>query len=123
MSETITRACGHTTEFTPTGDRYDDARREKIRSKRCPPCAKEKNRLDNLAAAQASNGRVRKGQETKALPEGAVVNLVLVSGIWHGELTADGVAVEVQTAGAMGVLSKLARRWLQQSGRKIQGKA
>jgi hypothetical protein len=121
--ETITRACGHAAEFSPRGDGYEAARREKIAGKRCPACGREKNRLDNLAQQQADGSRVKKGQETKCLPDGAEVRLTLAAGVWHGTLTAGEVSVEVETAGAMGVLSKLARRWLQQSGRKIQGKA
>jgi hypothetical protein len=123
MAETIIRACGHAVEFTPRGDRYDDARREKLRTKRCPPCGQLKSAADSLAAKEQKSSRIKKGQEVKLLPPGTVFTLTRgADGGWHGTLAAGGVTVEASMGGAMGAMSKLARKWLRTAGVRVTGK-
>lgn len=123
MTEIITRACGHDQAFTPRGDRYDDARRAKLRAKRCGDCGRAQNEADNLRHQQAA-GRIRKGTEVKHLPPGTAVTLLRNDdGTWAGRLSAGGVEVEASVGGAMGIVSKLARKWLQRGGEKLHGKA
>jgi hypothetical protein len=129
MPETITRACGHTTEFTPKGDQYDEARREKCRRKRCPECGKAKNEADNAAQKEnpqrAGSGRIKKGQEVKHLPVETVLMLWRkADGSWEGKLlTAEDPAVTADANGLMSVVQKLARAWLKSQGAKLQGKS
>jgi hypothetical protein len=125
MTETITRLCSCSVEFTPHGDRFDDARREKLRKKRCPECGRKQNEEDNRSGKNSqpstASGKVKKGKEVSMLPLNATVLLNLQADGWHGRLNADGVEVETVSAGAMGILSKLARKWLSARGKKLQG--
>jgi len=121
--ETITRACGHTVTFVPAGDSYDDARREKLRRKRCPPCGRAKNEADNATQTKKSGGKLKKGQEVKALPVLSIFTLGRqLDGSWSGTLSAGEATVEASMGGVMGLVQKLARKWLQQHGAALQGK-
>lgn len=123
MTEQITRACGHVVEFAPQGDQWDDARRAKIRATRCPACGRAKNLEDNAAqAVSRPSGRVKKGSGIKLIPVGTEVTLRLTADGWQGVMSAGGVTVESKTGGAMGIISKLARKWLAANGAKLTGK-
>jgi hypothetical protein len=120
-AEAIVRACGHECPFVPKGDRHDEARREKFRTKPCRDCGVAKH-LADLAAAKAAKA-ARKAAAAKAktvpkwnrLPAGTRIELVrLGDGRWSGVVTGGG---------AMGVVKKLAGRWLRQAGAVIGGEA
>ena len=118
--ETIRRACGHDATFTPKGDRHDDARREKLRNKRCHACGLAKNLADNAA----QTGRVvKKGQEVKLLPAHTAVTLTRTTeGGWVGTITVGPKVIKITGNGVMGLVNKLARLALREGGAKLQGK-
>lgn len=125
MSETITRLCGCDVEFTPRGDQWDDARRQKLVTKNCPACGRLKNEADNRAAAAnpAKSKKVKKGQEIKMLPAGTRIELVRqADGRWVGIITCSDTTIESSMGGAMGLVNKLARQLLTRSGVKLTGK-
>lgn len=130
MSEMILRACGHATPFIPRGDKWDEARRLKAQSNRCPACTMEAVREHNAkqaATAKSMVKKIKKGHEIKQLPVGT--NIVLTrqtDGSWAGVLTTTGGEprlVEATMGGAMGLINKLSRRWLAAKGQPIQGAA
>jgi hypothetical protein len=109
-TETITRLCGHTVEFAPRGDGYDNARRAKLRGKRCGPCGVAKNLEDNAQAR--AKPRMRKGQELKLLPSGSQI-LLSFDGVWRGSLSSPGLdLLTAEGTSALGVIQKLGKKYL-----------
>src|SRR6516225_10629375 len=96
MGEVIRRVCGHEAIFIPKNDCYDDARRQKLRSKRCHACG--------LLANQEHNAAQKAKQ---LLPEGAVFTVGQCGGAWHGTLMADGIEVSAETGTAHGAPEEL----------------
>jgi len=110
--------------FTPREDGFDEARREKLRRKRCPECGRLKNAEDNARQlVERPSGRVKKGQESKHLPDDTrIVIWRRDDGHWLGTLRAGGIQVETASPGTMGLISKLARKYLRDAGAKLTGK-
>jgi hypothetical protein len=123
MSETITRACGCIVSFTPKGDPYDDARRDKLQRKRCPACGLVKNAEDNTRQQLGGGRKLKKSRDIKLLPAMTQILLERQPGdLWAGSLSAGLVTVHASQRGVMGLLAKLARRWHQERGATLEGK-
>jgi hypothetical protein len=120
-------ACGHEVPFV-RDDRssgYVEEKIAKIRGRPCRDCrikAAMKPQVD-AAMIKSQNKKIKKGQEPKLLPAGATITLVRQDdGVWHGTLKAmDSDVVTVVSAGLMGIVSKLARRWLSLHGAQLKG--
>lgn len=125
--EILKRACGHEGEFACYRvDPYRAERRAKFQGKRCRSCSEAAVReLEERQRRErpSGSGKVKKGQEVKMLPADSLLSIIRrADGSWYGFLSADGVRVDGQMGGAMGLLSKLARTWLKERGAKLQGK-
>lgn len=119
--ERLIRACGCVCEFLHYAtDPYRVQRRIKFLSKRCPPCGQKANAVHNLKTA---DGKVRRGQETKVIPSGAMLILRRgPGGRWAGRAELPGrPPVETTGGGALSVVHKLARKIAAARGVAVQG--
>lgn len=102
--ERIPGPCGHATEFTPTGDKNDDARREKIRTRDCADCRKarsEKEAAEGKARREARQA-IHRQRNKGRLPHASTFHMVYDAEAvrWIGTLTVNGVTVE-RSAGSL----------------------
>lgn len=124
--EQLIRSCGHQEAFAWfENDPYRKERREKFLAGRCPSCSLKAQR-EHEARQQmgaTSGKKVKKGQEVKRLPADATFTLSrLPDGSWSGSLCAGEVTVSGTMGGVMGLVSKLARKYLQEVGQHLHGK-
>jgi hypothetical protein len=113
---TVTATCGHEVTFAVNPAKPMAARIAKYRGRKCGPCRIAEDEA-RRAAGWVGPGRVKKGQEPKHLPPGALIVLKMEEDrTWSGELRAEGITVQAEGAGLMGMASKLARAWLREKG-------
>ena len=119
----LTASCGHPVPFVEDhNDRYAAEKVAKIQSRPCRKCRQIQQVAHETAVKLASSKRIKKGQEPKALPPGTVVRLIREQdGSWTGKLWAEGTEVSANSNGTMGIISKLARRWLDTKGKSLTG--
>ncbi len=63
--------------------------------------------------------KIKKGHEPKYMPEGTLLAMRRVGDKWLGNCSADGKTIEAESAGLMGLGSKLCRKWLQHYGQMM----
>lgn len=63
--------------------------------------------------------KIKKGQEPKHMPDGTVLMMRLMGEKWRGSCSADAGTIEAESAGLMGLGSKLCRKWLKEFGHHI----
>jgi hypothetical protein len=84
---------------------------------------KEGGKVEVISCKVKAPRKIKKGQEPKHMPDGTVLQLTLRDDRWYGTCEADGKSVTGESAGLMGLGSKLCRTWLQQHGHaNIKGK-
>lgn len=133
--DTLTRTmpCGHTESLAlHPDDQHREKRRAKFLAKeRCRDCGR-KAAAEHNAKQQAErpkpapttkDGRLKKGQELKHLPAGVSIFIHRQpDGTWKGCIMSnDRTPIEGTMGGAMGLVNKLARKWLQKDGVAVQG--
>jgi hypothetical protein len=105
----LARACGCVQEFQVYKvDKYQEQRRAKFQSTRCPACVEKSQETHRQA-------HVPKGEAFGRLPAGAVVTLTRQpDGSWAGTIAADGTTVEAteSASGPQALMVTLARLWL-----------
>jgi len=125
-TELITRACGHAQPWEHREGPYAREALAKWRARKCPECSRiavAELEARQRAERPAGKGKVKKGAEVKALPLDASLSLARQpDGSWAGRLCAGGVAVEGAMSGLMGLVQKLARKWLRERGSRLSGK-
>jgi hypothetical protein len=113
---TVTATCGHEVTFAVNLAKPMAGRIAKHRDLKCGPCRIADDEA-RRAAGWIGPGKVRKGQEPKHLPPGALIVLRMEEDrTWVGQLQAEGITVNVTGAGLMGMASKLAKAWLREKG-------
>jgi hypothetical protein len=119
-TELIPRACGHLADFTPHGDKFDNARRDKLRHRNCPACGILKNKADN--EHQAKNKPLKRKDAVKMLPQGTVIMLSRDEGTWNAHLMIRGEDgfIEVQASSLLNVVKKIVDKWFTNNRSKTQ---
>src|SRR5262245_9651415 len=126
MTEPMRRACGHfEIPAIAPGDPKARVRLARFGRKKCRACAllaAAENEARQQAERPVGSPRVKKGQEVKMLPQGCRLTLTHGPDGWAGRLTAGDADVEAVGGGLMGLIQKLARKWLQARGRRLTGR-
>ena len=63
--------------------------------------------------------KIKKGQEPKFMPNGTLLAMRRSGDKWLGTCSSDGKSIEAESAGLMGLGSKLCRKWLKEHGHMI----
>jgi hypothetical protein len=123
--ETLTRGCGCPAEmpvYLGEPKAHTDGRRNRLTTTRCTACGQKFSREHN--EKQNATKPVKKGSEVKALPEGTFLVLRRREADWLGYLGDVECVnrIEAQASGLMALISKLARKWCVENGKKVSGK-
>lgn len=127
--EYVLRPCGHMSPFNHyEHDPYREQRRQKMMNRgRCKSCIEKANAENNARQTAGKPRKVKKGQEMKMLPAGTQLAMVKQVDGWIGRINnlampVPGSTLEAEAPGAMGLMNKLARKYLRAVGVNITGK-